>query len=329
MKKKNDLTRAELVRQRQEKEITRRLEKTTKRAYKPAPTVPARNRGQAAGNRKRTPNQRLFNVALGVPDMRVQRPTFHLPELRTGRRTASLILTCVLCAAIYLAWTLPYFRATWATVIGNNRVTADEINAGLGLAGQPIFTIQPDEVERRLRLNLHELSSVEVNVFLPNHVYVNVTEREPVIVWQQGEGYTWVDAEGVAFRPRGYETQLVPVIGNGTPPTGIAPADDPLSPPPYISRETVDAILALAPSLPTGVSMIYDPRHGLGWNDSRGWQAFFGTGAEDMPLKARVYQSLVDSLVARGVYPEFISVEYVDAPYYRTVQKSRTGDNGE
>ena len=79
----------------------------------------------------------------------------------------------------------------------------------------------------------------------------------------------------------------------------------------------MNAILVLSPNVPAGSTMIFDPTYGLGWNDSRGWQAFFGTSARDMALKIRVYQSLVDSLASRGRIPVFISVVYPDAPFYR------------
>jgi len=76
--------------------------------------------------------------------------------------------------------------------------------------------------------------------------------------------------------------------------------------------------------------IIYDPSNGLGWNDTRGWQVFFGTDAKDMALKVRVYQSLVDSLMARGLYPTFINVAYANAPYYRMSQPVvETSDSGE
>jgi hypothetical protein len=54
--------------------------------------------------------------------------------------------------------------------------------------------------------------------------------------------------------------------------------------------------------------------------DSRGWQAYFGADPKDVALKLRIYQSLVDSLAARGIYPAFISVVHADAPYYRMEQ---------
>ncbi len=69
---------------------------------------------------------------------------------------------------------LPYFRVPSATVLGNNRLTREEIEAVMGVLGQSIFTVQPDEVETRLRMNYPELLSAQVNVYLPNHVYVTV-----------------------------------------------------------------------------------------------------------------------------------------------------------
>nr|AIA13607.1 Unknown Function [uncultured bacterium] len=155
---------------------------------------------------------------------------------------------------------------------------------------------------------------------MPNHVYVTVTERQPVILWQQDNGYTWIDPKGVAFRPRGDATGLVSVIGLTTPPAGIALLDDPFSPLPFMEKELVDAILVLAPNVPGGSTMLFDPTYGLGWNDTRGWQAFFGTSSKDMALKVRVYQSLVDSLISRNKVPEFISVVYPDAPFYRMAE---------
>ncbi len=328
MSSRRDPSRADAVRGRLKKQNTKRVEQVTKRAYNPTPTLPSRSRSYTATRPQRSSNQRLFNIALGVlPGVNVRRPALQLPRLQPGSRTASIVLTVLMVAALYLAWTLPYFHATWATVIGNNRVTADEINAALGVAGHSIFTIQPDKVEARLLSNYPELASVQVKVYLPNYVYVTVTEREPVILWQQGEGYTWIDADGVAFRPRGFVAGLVPVIGNGTPPVPDESTAGSLTPHRYMSREMVNAIRLLAPSMPADAFMVYDPQNGLGWKDSRGWQAYFGTDPKNTALKLRVYQSLVDSLMARGVVPAIINVEYPDAPFYRMAQPSLGNNN--
>ncbi|HET8943446.1 MAG TPA: hypothetical protein VFO59_01565, partial [Dehalococcoidia bacterium] len=92
------------------------------------------------------------------------------------------------------------------------------------------------------------------------------------------------------------------------------------TPPAFAAPDLVQTALALASSVPPGSALTYDPAYGFGWTDSRGWQVYFGSTSRDMPLKLRVYQSLVDSLAGRGVSPAFISVVHADAPYYRMEQ---------
>jgi hypothetical protein len=271
-------------------------------------------------NRKRAANQRRFNIALGLPEIHLHKPNLAAQRLHASWRLVSISAALLLSVVIYLALSLPYFRVPNATVLGNNRLTREEIESVTGVIGQSIFTVQPDEVETRLRMNYPELLSAQVSVYLPNHVYITITERQPVILWQQDEGYTWIDSTGVAFRPRGLVAGLVPVIGLIVPPVGALPLDDPFGAPPFIQKELVDAILALAPTVPADSTMIFDRTFGLGWSDNRGWKSFFGTSVQDMPLKVRVYQSLVDSLDKRGIIPSFISVMYPDAPFYRTVK---------
>jgi cell division protein FtsQ len=315
MSDKQELSRSEIARQRRAQRAVKELAQTTKRATKPAVKT-VRVAPRAAVKRKRFANQRRFNIALGLPEI-------HLNQNHSARRFyaswrfASISIAVFLSVVIYLALSLPYFRVPSVTVLGNNRITRDEVESALGILGQSIFTVQPNEVAARLRMSYPELLSVKVNVYLPNHVYVTLTERNPVILWQQDQGYTWVDASGVAFRPHGSATGLVPVIGLTTPPAGVPALDNPLTPPPFMQKELADAILALAPTVPADSTMVFDRSFGLGWSDSRGWKSFFGTSAQDMPLKVRVYQSLVDSLVRRGIVPSFISVTYPSAPFYR------------
>jgi len=255
-----------------------------------------------------------------MPEIHLQRPGLRVPRIQPSWRLGSVFIALLIFVAIYLLLSLPYFHIPSATVLGNNRLTREEIESVAGVLGQSIFTVKPDEVETRLRMNYPELLSVQVNVYLPNHVYFTLAEREPVILWQQDEGYTWIDATGVAFRPRGLVAGLVLVKGLVTPPPGPASLDDPLSPQPYMQKELVDSILVLAPHVPADTTMVFDRTFGLGWVDSRGWKVFFGTSADDMPLKIRVYQSLAESLVNRGVSPTFISVMYPDAPFYRAIE---------
>ena len=151
-------------------------------------------------------------------------------------------------------------------------------------------------------------------------VTVNVTERQPLIRWEQGGGYTWISTDGIAFRPRGEMDGLIPVVALSAPPVDGLGSDDPLTPTPFISTEMVQALKGLVGHVPTGTPILYEKGFGFGWNDPRGWRVYFGTSASDVALKMRVYESMVDSLTQRGIRPAVINVMYPTAPYYRMSQ---------
>ena len=324
MKEKRELSRSEIARQRRAQRTVSELKQTKQRATRPAPP-PVTSRVSSTpvlSKARRGSNRNHYNVAFGLTEARLKKRGISLPSFSGDWRTTSLVSIVLLGAIIYLAFTLPYFRVTGATVLGNNRLSAEEINAVLGVSGDSIFMIKPDKVSTQLLMNYPELATAQVSVSPPNHVQVTVVERQPVILWQQSGGMTWIDAMGVAFVPRGQVTGLVVVDGLGMPPVVNTPDDTQFGPKPFVQKELISAILALAPSVPADSTMIYDPTYGLGWKDSRGWNAFFGTGLKDMPMKATVYQSLVNSLVEQGRTPVLISVAYPSAPYYRMSESS-------
>jgi cell division septal protein FtsQ len=196
-------------------------------------------------------------------------------------------------------------------------LTPAEINTSLNIAGKPAFLLIPSELEKQLRLSYPELLSAKVDVTLPNTVLVQITERQPVIRWQQGDGYTWVSEDGIAFRPHGEDASLISVVALSAPPTEVNVSSDPLTPAPFISSEMVQALKGLNGHVPQGVPILYDAGSGFGWNDPRGWRVYFGTSARDVELKMRVYESMVASLTQRGIRPVLINVTYPAAPYYR------------
>lgn len=334
MSERRPLTRAEIVRRRRAERMDKELETAARRALKPMAKVTSRAPMTPSASTPTPAKSRRFDAALPFPGFRLSKPKFKAPNLRlphirfrhTNWRYVSIGLAVALGALLYFAFTLPYFYIPAASVFGNRRLTQEEINAALGVSGESVFFVQPQELQMRLLAAYPELQLAEVRVDLPNRVYVTVVERQPVIFWEQeGEGYTWVDASGVAFRPRGLETGLIHVIALDTPPAGIA--EDPFSPTPYVKQELVDAILTLAPLVPQNAALTFDSIHGLGWDDPRGWRAVFGIGAQDMPMKMRVYQALVDSLLSRGVTPALVSVKFVDAPYYRLLYDRSAEEN--
>lgn len=319
MRDRSERTRAEAVRLRRRDQSKKRVSKSSIMATRPLPPITSRGGMTYAGPQRPSmpTTRRKYSAALSMPGIEVSMPSIQITSAGIRSRLFSLFLSLLLGTALYMAVTLPDFQAAPAQVSGNQRISAEDINTVLSSTGQSIFMLTSRDLETRLRLNFPDLAAASVAISLPNAVTVSVVERQPVLLWQQGNGYTWIDADGVAFRPHGTPGNLIPVAAFAAPPAPITVTGDPLSPSAYISPDLVKAIQTIAPTVPQGSTVEYDPKYGLGWADGRGWKVFFGTNVSDMPLKLQVYKSLVDSLEQKGIQPAFISVQYANAPYYR------------
>jgi len=290
--------------------------------------------GRVASSRlhkQRSPKRRI-DVPLNVTGAELRLPS--LPIINLGWRAASLLIVLMMITCLFLIWKAPVFQVNTVEAKGLQRLTVGDLNAVLGTSGKSVFTINPGALDKNLHQAFPEFSKISIKVGLPASVKVLVTEREPVIAWVQDETESWVDLEGISFPPRGTPTKvLVRVEGHGTPPS-ITPAisqDNAENPPGSIpaaatsttrtlrlSPELVSAILALSAKMPVDTLLVYDSVHGLGWNDPKGWEVFFGAEDKDTEMKLAVYQALVERLQNEGIQPALISVEYVHAPYYRT-----------
>jgi hypothetical protein len=323
MRKKKELTHADLIRLRREKENSQRRQRAATESTRPVPVtsrarqdVVKSNRRSTRGSPSHSARRRFQNALLPVaPDAELRGISISRPQL--GKRLPSFIIVALLGTALYLAFNLPQLRVVEAQVIGNQIIPPAEINSTLKIEGRPIFLLLPSELEKQLRLSYPEFVSVNVDVTLPNVVSVNVLERRPIIRWEQGTNYTWVSEDGIAFRPRGENPSLISVVALSAPPMEGNFSPDPLTPAPFISADLVRAIKGFAGHVPPGMQILYDANYGLGWNDPRGWRVYFGSAGNDVELKMRVYESMVTSLTQRGIQPALINVTYPTAPYYR------------
>jgi cell division septal protein FtsQ len=319
MNEKKELSRSELVRQRRAEEHVKDMQRAAKVVTRRAPAT-ARTRTESAQPRRTTTRNPRRRFQIAMPLTRDNVRTLNIPRPHFGWRALSFTIVLVAGILLYLAFNLSFFKVTQAQVVGNQLISPDEVNAVMGLTGQPIFKVKPMDLENRLRLNYPELVSVKVDVSLPNIVTVTLTERQPVIRWEQGGGYTWVSEDGVAFKPRGELSGLIPVLALSAPPVEGSVSTDPSNPAPFISTEMVETLKGLSAHAPAGVPILYESGMGFGWNDPRGWRVYFGTKASDVELKMRVYESMVNSLTQRGIRPALINVVYPTAPYYRMIQ---------
>jgi len=323
MSEKKTFSRSEVVRQRrrvqtqhQPRPQKKKSRAKSKSGYRELPPITSRGVvNDFAIERRKKAGKRRFNAVLSLPRSTARALSLPRVKIRVGWRLLSFFLVLLLGTGLYLFWTMPEFRVSAAQITGNQRISTDEINVALELNGYPIFLLTPAQIRERALRAYPELASVEVTISLPNIVTVNVTERQPVILWQQAGGYTWVDETGTAFQPRGEAQGLVVVQALGEPPVMSALEDDPLAPPPFIPDETVKALIALAPHVPPGTPILYHPVTGLSWADGRGWQAVFGTSDDDVEAKVLVYQAMIDWLSQRGIRPILINVAYPNAPF--------------
>lgn len=323
MRDKKTLTRADLVRQRRKKDDTRRLAPTTERASRPAPAIASRNvtMDAATVRKPKAKAARQYQALAAAPAAgRMFAPALPRIHIRVGWRLLSFFLVGLLGAALYYTWTAPMFRVAGTTLVGNQFVTVEEINSTLGLGGTHIFLLTPAKIETALRLHFPEITSVKVSVALPNTVTATITERQPLVRWEQDGGFAWLDAEGVAFRPRDERSGLVVVMASGSAPTGPRSESDALAPIPLVHPQIVETARLLSPYVPAGSVLLYDPKYGIGWADGRGWKIWFGSSPEQLDMKLRIYTVLVDSLAQRGIAPTFINVAHLNAPYYRLGQ---------
>jgi hypothetical protein len=329
MTTKPTFTRSDFIRQRRASRSggssrTSKPAPATRAVYRPdslyLPGRPRRDPQPVRGTRqgRGSGRARQYDIAFSLGGASVRAPAISLPQVDfSSSRWVSGLLALVLAAALFLMWNSTAFTVAGAEVVGNQRIGVNEINAVLGVIGEPVFKAVPAQIEANLRTAYPDLADAQVKVKFPNHIVVEVVERTPVLAWYQNNAMTWIDANGVAFMPRGDAPGLVQVISNGSPLEVQNDPDVPLYEQRFIQPEMVQVIAAVAPYVPAGMPMIFDPKYGIGWQDPRGWVVYFGQNTQDMPAKLTVYAALVDQLISRGIHPTLISMEYLDAPIYK------------
>jgi hypothetical protein len=82
-----------------------------------------------------------------------------------------------------------------------------------------------------------------------------------------------------------------------------------------VRQQVVQGALQLMATFPEMGPVVYDANRGLGLHDPRGWAVYFGTASE-VALKADLYQRVISGILARGVTPQWVSVEDMRQPYY-------------
>lgn len=255
-----------------------------------------------------------------------------VPTVNLGWRLLSGMLAVVMIVAMYMMKTSDVFAVSTVNLEGSHRVSAAEIGQALAINGTSMIEIIPGEIEDRIVSQFPDISGASVGVQLPTTLNIAVEERQPVIVWMQGETpMYWVDLEGYVFPVRGTAENVFPVFSVDEPPHPLGWVDPAFPNPetglveqqptaPMVDPAFVHAIQQLAVIVPQGSQMLYERDNGLGWTDPNGWQVYFGTDSEHIEQKLAEYEQIVAAVLAKNLQPKLISMEFLHAPFYRLEQ---------
>jgi hypothetical protein len=240
------------------------------------------------------------------------RPRLHsplFPAISLRVRTPALLLLAIVIWQIIRVMTQPAFKVEEAMVNGSHYLSPSRVQAIAGIAGRPIFEVDPSAIKRELEA-LPEISSAKVFVKWPNDVVINLTERQPVLEWNDA-GEVWlICADGLAFYRQEIVLGLVAVHSL----TPVLEIDKPMDP--VLSQEMIQAAITLSESIGEERMLFYDPSHGFGFQDDRGWMAYFGSQG-NIDLKLRLYSRIADRLDEMNYPASLVSVENPEIPFYR------------
>jgi hypothetical protein len=283
--------------------------------------------------RTKTRRQLYYNISATGVEVRLP----SLPMIHPDWRMLSGALVVILFAAIMLIWNLPTFQINAVQVEGLQRVTADELNATLGLQGMSVLELDVRELNEKLAVVFPELTNISIQVGLPAEVKVSVVERQPILAWIY-EGQTlWIDGSGIIIPVRGEVGEIPAVIATDAPPilleseAGVDLASLKVLPAVFeeallnnwgrqVDPQMLLTALKLRNVMPEGSELAYSQRHGLGWEEATGTFVYIGNSLDDIDLKLVEAQAILQELANQGRTPTVVSVETVHAPYYRMEQ---------
>ena len=261
------------------------------------------------GQRRRSARSRRGTYGTAVSTRGRKLPGIAHLILALGSRWISLFALGASVWMIMVLKTSMDFQVQTIGIEGAYYMGPSRIRSIAGIAGKQSFQVDPSLIERNLESH-PEILSAQVTVQWPNLVNIEIEERHPILEWNDG-GTSWlISSDAIAFLRRNSPPELNRVHSLESVLEIEAPLD------PVIAPEVIQAALQLKALVGDEQDLFYDPRHGFGFQDFRGWMAYFGTEG-DMELKLEAYANIVEILLQNRYPASFVSIENISAAYYR------------
>ncbi|MBE0696609.1 MAG: hypothetical protein IH586_06770 [Anaerolineaceae bacterium] len=282
-----------------------------------------------------------------------------LPVFHPGWRIASALLVILVLAGIVTLYSSPFFQIMAVDISGLQRISPDDMAAKLNLENLSIVEIDPQAITQAIATEYPELMDIQVSIEMPGFIAISAVERQPVMAWLKGDQMTWIDADGVIFIARGDAGPLLTIESEDDLPRAPlsveevaaqlkaaeaaaeadpTPASKPglfaqLSNPtekkePVVKENVLEiadptlmaAAQELSKKLHPETTLVYQQDHGLGWTDPQGWQVYIGRDLNQFEAKFGLYQQIASYLAEKELKPVLVSVEHLNAPFYRLEQ---------
>ena len=223
-----------------------------------------------------------------------------------GGKALGFFLLLALGWLTYQLFATEVFYVYEATVVGNQLVMAEEIYQSSGLEGMSIFWIHPAQVEATL-VSLPNIKEARVHCGLPNRVTVKVVERQPQVIWQQGEKRYWIDEEGIVLPSRGELAEATVIVDLD---------EHPVQPGDRVDPQVIAGAQKLRSLLPRLTTVQYASHTGISFQSEQGWPIYLGQG-ENIEQKVAIMKALLQEIAAKDVHPQFIDLRFKGSPYYK------------
>lgn len=218
---------------------------------------------------------------------------------------SGMIVAC-LVVVIVLFFVTDAFYVHSISVAGLRYLDKEEIYRWADIANRHIFWVNEDQVRASI-MESPAVADARVTIgWPPDMVRITVTEREPALIWDQANVPVWIDLSGrVLMIPPEDRPDLLRVQ--------VEDVDETVTPQTRIDPSIVTGALLLRELLPGTSALRYSQVYGLGFKDTGGWDAWFGSGS-DMSVKILVYKSIVERYRDNPLLNR-IDVSNPDAPF--------------